>query len=329
MSLPKISIVTPSYHQAQFIEQTIQSVLAQDYPNLEYIIVDGASQDGSVDIIRKYESQLAWWVSEPDHGQSEACNKGWKRATGDIIGWLNSDDLFLPGTLHKIVQAFEQMPEMGLVFGDVLSMDAEGNIFNVMQFGDWGLDDLMAFNIISQPGVFMRREILEKAGYLDADMHFLMDHHLWLKMAQLAPMKYLPGALAAARYHAAAKNVGAGARYGKDAYRIVDWMDGQPMLAEKMKYLSKKVWAGAHRINARYLLDGGEGWPALKAYWACLKTYPPTALPEWHRMLYAGLAAMGLQKLKPLFYDTRLALRKRSRPGTYQNIAEILKKKVS
>jgi len=325
VNLPKISVVTPSYNQAQFIEQTIQSVLAQDYPNLEYMVVDGASKDHSVEIIKQYESKLTWWISEPDHGQSEACNKGWRRATGDIIGWLNSDDLFLPGTLYKVAAAFQTHPEMGFIFGDVLSIDAEGNIFNVMRFDDWGLDELMAFNIISQPGVFMRREILEKAGFLEPDMHFLQDHHLWLKMAQLAPIHYVPGELAAARYHSAAKNVGAGARYGKDAYRIVEWMQTQPLLAQRFKTHSRKIWAGAHRINARYLLDGGDAMPAFKAYWKCLVTDPSSAYPELHRMFYALLAAIGLKKLKPIFYDTRLAMRRRDQPDLYRNVADLFK----
>lgn len=324
---PRVSIVTPSFNQVQFLEQTIQSVLSQGYPNLEYMVVDGGSKDGSVEIIRKYEAQISWWVSEADHGQSEACNKGWNRATGEIIGWLNSDDVLLPGAIDKMVKTFQQNPEMGLIYGDVLSMDADGNVFNIMRFDDWGLDDLMKFNIISQPGVFMRREILEKAGYLDGEMHFLQDHHLWLKMVQLAPMHYLRETIAAARYHAAAKNVGAGARYGKDAYKIVEWMQTQPELAERMKKIGRQVWAGAHRINARYLLDGGDAKAAIKAYWRCILAYPAIGLAEWHRMLYALLSLVGLKKIKNLFYSTRLNIRKSQAPGLYANVSEYFSSK--
>ncbi|MCJ7626712.1 MAG: glycosyltransferase [Anaerolineaceae bacterium] len=323
-SYPKISIITPSYNQAQFLEQTILSVITQDYPNLEYIIVDGASSDESVKIIQKFESQLAWWVSESDKGQSEAVNKGWKKATGEIIGWLNSDDVLLPGAVSRMVAAFRETPQMGLIYGDVYAIDTVGEIFNIMTFDDWDIENLMSFDIISQPGVFMRQDVLEKAGYLDAEIHFLMDTHLWLKMVQLAPIRYLPGPVAAARYHPGAKNVGAGARYGRDAYMIVEWMKTQPLLAEKMNEIPKRVMAGAHRISARYLLDGGDPGHALRDYIKCLTTYPKTALPEWHRMVYAALSLIGLEGLKPLFYSSRLKLRRNRSPVVYRNISEYL-----
>ncbi len=109
--LPRVSIITPSYNQARFIEQTIQSVLSQDYPNLEYLIVDGGSSDGSLEIIRRYSSQLAWWVSEPDHGQTDAINKGFAHAHGEIFAWLNSDDTYLPGAVTHAVAALQAHPQ--------------------------------------------------------------------------------------------------------------------------------------------------------------------------------------------------------------------------
>ena len=194
----KVSIITPSFNQGRFLEQTILSVLNQNYDNIEYMVVDGASTDASLEIIQKYADKLTWWVSERDSGQPEAVNKGWAKAGGEIIGWLNSDDLLLPETVSRFVKAFEEHPEAGIVFGDAYSIDAEGEIFNLMTFGDWGLKNLMVFDIICQPAVLIRREILEKAGYLEEDLHFLMDHHLWLRLAKLAPMVYLPGPAAAA-----------------------------------------------------------------------------------------------------------------------------------
>ncbi len=326
---PKVSIITPSYNQAQFLEQTLQSVLTQDYPNIEYIVVDGASKDGSVDIIKKYEKQIAWWVSEPDSGQSDAVNKGWQHATGELIGWLNSDDLLMPGAVSRMVQAFQETPEMGVIYGDVFSMDAKGDIFNIMRFEQWDLDDLMAFEIISQPGAFMRREVLERAGYLDTNMHFLMDTHLWLKMAQLALFRYLPGVVSAARYHADAKNVGAGARYGQDAYKILEWMKTQPLLQERLSRDSRRIWAGAYRLSARYLLDGGNPRSALRDYLRSLSSHPATALKEANRILFSILSLMGLDGLKEVYYSQRLEKRRRQQPEIYGNISHFLSGEVS
>jgi glycosyltransferase involved in cell wall biosynthesis len=315
---PRVTIVTPSYNQASFLEQTMLSVLGQDYPDLEYMVVDGASSDGSVDIIRKYAAagdagrKLAWWVSERDHGQAEAINKGLARATGDIVAWLNSDDVYQPGAIQAAVDAFQQHPQAGLVFGDVLSIDGDNRVINLMHFGDYGLDDLVTFHIISQPGVFMRRSVLQKAGLLDTRYHYLLDHQLWLRMAREAGVVYVPRNLAAARFHAGAKNVAQAARFGQEAYNILEWMQTQPVLGDRLQALKKRAWAGAHKFNARYLLDGSQPWPALKSYARSLACHAPTALPEWHRMLYAILCLLGLERLRQPYLKLRLRLRGQS-----------------
>ncbi len=312
--LPRVTVVTPSYNQAQFLEQTILSVLGQGYPDLEYMIVDGASQDGSVEIIKRYADRLNWWVSEKDRGQSEAINKGFARATGDIVGWLNSDDLYQPGAIASAVEAFRDHPDAGLVFSDVLAIDGENRVLNLMRCGDWGLDELMSFHTLNQPGVFMKRSVLEKAGYLDPDYHYLLDTQLWLKMAQFAPMVYVRKTLAAGRFHPQAKNLSATRFYGVEALRLADWMKTQPVLASRFDKNSRPVWAGAYRIGARYLLDGGDAWPALKSYAKSLANYPPIALAEWHRMAYAVLCLVGLDRLKPVYYRLRRSVRTRALP---------------
>ncbi|MGD0707893.1 MAG: glycosyltransferase family 2 protein [Anaerolineaceae bacterium] len=302
---PLVSIVTPSYNQAAFLEQTLRSVLDQDYPNLEYMVVDGGSDDGSVEIIERYESRLAWWVSEKDRGQAEAINKGLAHAKGEYIAWLNSDDFYLPGAIRSAVEALQARPDAALVYGDVLAVDAASKVTKVLRYANWGLEGLMGFNIIGQPAVFMRRAALERAGTLDLSYHYLLDHQLWLRVAQQGAMQYVPQPWAAARFHSQSKNVAASANFGKEAYRIVEWMQGQPALSETYRRLERKIWAGAHRINARYLLDADRPREAFGAYWKSLRADAPTALKEWNRMVYCLLAMAGLKGLRPLYQKVR------------------------
>lgn len=310
MKSPLISIITPSFNQAQFLESTILSVLEQDYPSIEYLIIDGGSTDGSVDIIKKYSNRLAWWVSEKDQGQADAVNKGLSRAKGKYIGWLNSDDLYQPGAVQQAIRLLETNPEVGFVFGDVESIDENGKTINVMQYDDWKLPDLMQFRIIGQPGVFLRKDIMERVGGLDLSYHYLLDHHLWLKVGLEAEILYSQKLWAAARFHAQAKNIAHASEFGKEAYRLVSWMESEPEFADYLDGIHRKMLAGADRINARYLLDGGKNRKALHAYWHGLKQDIMTVIPEWHRIVFALLSIAGLGKVKKLFYKTKYLLKR-------------------
>ena len=284
---PLVSIVTPSFNQARFLEYTLRSVLEQDYPNIEYLVVDGASTDGSLEIIKKYEKKLAWWVSEKDRGQAEAINKGLRKAKGEYIAWLNSDDMYARGAVRKAVGALQAEPALGMVFSNVFSIDADNQIFNTMRYSAYGLVDLMAFNIIGQPGVFMRRAALEQAGYMDLNYHYLLDHQLWLRIASKAPIRYVDDYFAAARFHADAKNVAMAAEFGREAFAILGWMRTQPELAGILKVNERRITAGAYRLSARYLLDGGLNAKALSHYLKSLWYHPATAWVERRRMAYA------------------------------------------
>ena len=299
---PLVSIITPSYNQAPFLEQTIQSVLGQDYPRLEYLIVDGGSTDGSPDIIHHYSDRLAWWVSEKDQGQADAINKALRRSKGEIIAWLNSDDLYEPGTITEIVRFFKSNPQIGLAFGNVRAIDDTSRTINVLKYGPWGLADLMSFSIIGQPAVFMRRSALEQAGMLDTSYHYLLDHHLWIRIAQIAEIQYIPRTLAAARYHAAAKNISHPAEFTSEATRILEWMKSQPGLAPLLSRNKKRIQAGLCRLSAFYLTDGGQPAAALKAYWRGFWFHPPTILTAWRRVLYTKLSLVGLGRLH-IFYS--------------------------
>lgn len=294
---PLVTIVTPSFNQVRFLEQTIRSVLGQDHPNLEYLLVDGGSTDGSLQIIQKYSSQFAWWVSETDEGQADAINKGLQRARGEIVAWLNSDDLYLPGAINQALQAFDQHPAAGLVFGDVLAINEDGQSINQLRYGNWSLLDLMSFRVIGQPSVFMRRSVLEQAGFLDTSYHFLLDHQLWLRMAQLAEICYIPHNLSAARFHADSKNVARAAEFSRESYRILDWMKTQPNLAASLTGNAKRVQAGAHRLSAFYLLDAGDASASLREYGHSLRLHPGTALQDWKHIVSALAVVLGLGKL--------------------------------
>jgi len=165
-SYPKISIITPSFNQAPFIERTILSVLNQNYPNLEYIIIDGNSTDKSVEIIKKYERYLAYWVSEKDEGQADAINKGLRMATGELVGWQNSDDIYLPGALRTLSETFQKHRNEDVFFGNVYLIDDEDNIIKDMRFTPFDLDHLLYFNWnLSSQGLFWRKELHAQLGY--------------------------------------------------------------------------------------------------------------------------------------------------------------------
>jgi glycosyltransferase involved in cell wall biosynthesis len=182
---PKFTVITPSYNQAAFIERTIRSVLDQDYENLEYLIVDGGSSDGSVEIIERYADRLAWWVSEPDEGQTDALNKGLARATGDIVGYINSDDYYLPGAFAAAIEAFERSGALWVV-GASRFVDADGRLTEVWHpeapqgqrhwwiLGPWG---------VPQPSTFWRREVFEQFGVFRPDMHYVFDTEFGIRLA--------------------------------------------------------------------------------------------------------------------------------------------------
>lgn len=295
---PLVTIITPSYQQAAFLEQTIRSVLDQDYPNLEYMVIDGGSTDGSVEIIQRYADRLAWWVSERDHGQAEAIDKGFARARGKYVAWVNSDDFYQPGAIRAAVAELEAHPEVGLVFGDVQVVDRDERTLNVLRYGPWDLSHLMTFHIIGQPAVFLRRSVLEQAGPLEKSYHFLLDHQLWLRVGLHAEIRYVPQLWAGAHYHEDCKNLAQAAEFGQEAYRIADWLAREPAFAEKYATLAPYVKAGAERINAFYLLDAKEYRKSFRSYWRGFLLSPGIILPEWYRMGFALLAQLGLEKLR-------------------------------
>ena len=193
-NLPLVSIITPSFNQAQFLEQTIQSVLGQDYPQIEYIIVDGGSTDGSVDMIKKYEGRLAWWISEQDQGQTDAINKGFAQSKGEVLAWINSDDTYNPRAIGQAVKYLMENPDVAMVYADCNFINEAGQVigkFNSKQTDYRRLRE--GYVHIPQQTMFFRAKYWQELGPLDPSFYFAMDYDLWTRIASKAPIKYLAG----------------------------------------------------------------------------------------------------------------------------------------
>ncbi len=207
-SLPKISVITPSFNQAGFLEQTIRSVLLQNYPKLEYILMDGGSTDESVTLIRRYEPWLTHWCSEKDRGQSHAINKGLARATGDVLCWLNSDDYFLPGALATVGRLLANGSGKFAVVGHCLRINQDGSPPSLLRGRYQGRRRLLEFwkgYEMHQPAIFWRREVFEQTGWLDESLHLTMDFDYWTRIARRFDFINLDQVLACANFHEAAK----------------------------------------------------------------------------------------------------------------------------
>ncbi len=179
----KISVVTPSYNQGQFLEETILSVINQNYPNLEYIIIDGGSNDNSVEIIKKYEKKLKYWISEPDEGQTHAINKGLKLSTGDIVCYLNSDDLLLPNTLKYVSIYFSNNIHTDCLYGCTIMIDHDGKELLRRHDNPFNYNMLLyGINYIQQPSTFWRKRIIERVGLFDENLIYNMDYEYWIRM---------------------------------------------------------------------------------------------------------------------------------------------------
>lgn len=235
-SLPKISVITPSYNQAQFIERTILSVLDQKYPNLEYIVVDGKSTDNTMDIVRKYEGRLRW-ISEPDQGQSDAINKGLRMASGDILCYLNSDDLLKPGSLQTVAQHFQAQPEALWLTGYCTNIDANDapiqsfartyKNFLLREYQPW---TLITINYISQMSTFWRRSAQEKIGLFSVDHHLVMDYDYWLRLQKLGRPIIVRQDLSAFRIHQMTKSTNRYIQQFRESAKVAMGATNNPLL---------------------------------------------------------------------------------------------------
>lgn len=241
--LPLVSIITPSFNQAEYLEATIQSVLTQDYPRIEYIVIDGGSTDGSVDVIQKYQSSLAFWVSEQDKGQTDAINKGFNRAKGDILAWINSDDTYNPKAVGEAVLYLMENPDVAMVYADCDFIDEQGRVIGKFASRQTDYKKLrQGYVHIPQQTMFFRAKYWKEVGPLDPSFYFAMDYDLWVRIAARAPIKYLPGRTwANFRIHTSSKTNVNDERGWKEMLRV-HYRDGGSFFALIVaKYYLRKI----------------------------------------------------------------------------------------
>jgi glycosyltransferase involved in cell wall biosynthesis len=259
-SWPKINIITPSFNQGAFIEETIRSVLLQSYPNIEYIIIDGGSTDGTVEIIRKYEQRLAFWVSEPDEGQADALRRGFELAKGEILAYLNADDLYTPNAVETAFTAFQDDPDLALVHGDSIIINDAGEKIGHKR-GEEGafLSYFLSMaNPISQPSAFWRRSDYESIGGIDSKLHYVLDYDLWSRMGLVGKkFRHIAADLSLFRIHASSKTQQSMLPFEQERLELIQTYLQDMILGPILSPHLRRLFSAVHlRLANAYWVEG-------------------------------------------------------------------------
>lgn len=283
---PRIGIVTPTYNMAEFLEETIESVLSQNYPNLDYVVMDGGSKDGTVDILRKYEGKLRW-CSERDGGQGDAINKGWHALSGDIFAYINADDTYLPNALPTVAGHFKRNPGVGMIYGEAYHVDVTGKIIDRYPTQPFDLETLNNQCYVCQPAAFLLREAYANVGMIDVNMHYALDYDLWIRVAKSYGVRKVDEYYATSRMHMDNKTLSSRRKVYQEIISTVrreygyvpyEWINGYAcyLLDKKDQYFDRSK--PSLRSYALSLALGAYHNPHnLKRYWA-----------EWRRMTGFG-----------------------------------------
>jgi glycosyltransferase involved in cell wall biosynthesis len=274
-----VTVVTPSYNQAQFLEQTIVSVLDQDYPNIEYAVVDGGSTDGSVEIIERYADRLAWWTNGPDGGQAAALNAAFARARGTYLGWINSDDTLLPGAISRVVAALESKPDAVLAYGGVVHTDADSRRLDYHEPWVFQVEEMLRTwtHLIAQQGSLFRRDAWERVGPLDTTRFYTFDSEFFLKLALTGEVLPVPEPVATYRFHDTSYSVADPVRRAHDHVAFVDQVFAWEGLPDRYRPLAPEAKAYAYLWAARLFYTGGEHGLARRHYVRALRLAPALA----------------------------------------------------
>jgi len=283
---PEVTIVTPSLNQGRFIRKTIESVLAQDYGALEYLVIDGGSTDETLEILKQYEGRF-FWISEKDRGQAAAINKGWRKARGKYLGWLNSDDIYLPGAMAQAVACLEEHPEAGAVYGEGYHIAQDDRRIERYPTEPFDRKRLTETCFICQPTVLMRRSVVEEVGLLDENLHYAMDYDLWFRIAKKYEMFYSKSALACTRFYPETKTMGQRAQAHREILRVVHRHTGSvpPSWVYGYAHAVLERYLDRSRAIGHILFPAGLILLSAKAFWKFNRRVPRSEFRRWWRWL--------------------------------------------
>lgn len=274
--LPLVSVVTPAYNQADFLRDTLESVLAQDYPNIEHQVIDDGSTDSTPEILQEYSDRI-FVESHQNRGQTPTINKGWERARGDIVTWLNSDDTFLPGAVSTAVKYFQDHPDVDIVFGDTLFTQADGTPIEPSRKRtefDYQFFVRECENPIAQPSAFIRRKVIDDVGFLDPKFYYFMDWDFWLRAGLRHRIEYFPGLYSTYRLHKDSKTVAQANKAAPELQYMYRKFFARDDLPQEIRALEPRAMANMFFTSAGYYLEGKNPKDARQMAWKALRADP-------------------------------------------------------
>lgn len=286
-TLPVISVTIPCLNRAHFLVPTIESVLQQDYPNIECIVMDGGSTDNTIEILKGYEDRITW-VSEPDKGHADAINKGWKMSKGDILAWLNADDVWaVPDAARQAVDYLQTHPEVDVVFGACGSIDGDGNLVGMSYLHEWDLEYAVEYcdHCIPQPAAFVRRDIVERVGWLDPDFYQKKDHELWLRIGLAGRIRHLPMLFANERN---VKGLSFDGRTAAPAcVQVTRKFYSLPGISPALLQKQRRAVSNSYLRGAEYAWFGGQLWSIVRRYlWRAFLCDPSNSVRVTRALLW-------------------------------------------